>query len=230
MFMEVLTIGDQARRDLIDQKSGEAATVTGIDSDKGEEPQQSYSSFDAIFDLTADEKPDYIPKYLPNEGQPVFLGAVKQQLASLLSEHMGHIHCQVAGVNALPTFLERDRLELSIFDNNSRQNINNTLQTLQWDVEEVADRVGMVSPRIVFMIINEACFTLQEGTAGIDDINTAMKRGTNYPQGPFEWADATGIAHVYETLASVYHDTHDERYKVCPLLKTKYLRKEAFMR
>ncbi len=227
--MEVLTIGDQARRNLIEEKLGEAATITGIDSDKGEEPQKPYSSFDAIFDLTADEKPDYIPKYLPNDGQPVFLEAVKRQLASLLAEHVGNIRCQVAGINALPTFLERDRLELSIFDNNSRQQIDKTLGTLQWDVEEVADRVGMVTPRIVFMIINEACFTLQEGTAGIDDINTAMKRGTNYPRGPFEWADKTGIAHVYETLASVYNDTHDERYKVCPLLKTTYLRQEAFM-
>lgn len=227
--MEVLTIGDQGRRGLIEEKLGNSATLTGLDSENAEELQKPYSSFDVIFDLTADENPNYLPQYLTNEGQPVFLGAVKRQLASLLSEHIGQIRCQIAGINTLPTFLERDLLELSIFDNNNRQQIDNTLQTLGWDSEEVDDRVGMVTPRVVFMLINEACFTLQEGTASIDDINTAMKRGTNYPRGPFEWADATGISHVYETLASVYDDTHDERYKVCPLLKTKYLRQETFM-
>jgi 3-hydroxybutyryl-CoA dehydrogenase len=46
--------------------------------------------------------------------------------------------------------------------------------------------------------------------------------------GPFEWANKIGIKHVYETLDAIYNDTHDERYKICPLLKTKYLRGELF--
>jgi 3-hydroxybutyryl-CoA dehydrogenase len=78
------------------------------------------------------------------------------------------------------------------------------------------------------MIINEACYTVQEGTATIADIDTAMKLGTNYPFGPFEWANKIGVKHVYETLLAVYTDTNDERYKICPLLKTKYLRNENF--
>jgi 3-hydroxybutyryl-CoA dehydrogenase len=86
----------------------------------------------------------------------------------------------------------------------------------------------MVTPRILFMIINEACYTLQEGTASKEDIDTSMKLGTNYPFGPFEWANKIGIKHVYETLEAIYLDTHDERYKVCPLLKTMYLKGEEF--
>jgi 3-hydroxybutyryl-CoA dehydrogenase len=86
----------------------------------------------------------------------------------------------------------------------------------------------MVTPRVIFMIINEACYTLQEGTADMKDIDTSMKLGTNYPFGPFEWADNIGIKHVYETIETMYSDTHDERYKVCPLLKTKYLKGETF--
>ena len=94
----------------------------------------------------------------------------------------------------------------------------------------VEDRVGMVKPRVIFMIINEACYTLQEGTASIEDIDTSMKLGTNYPYGPFEWCDKIGITAVFETLAALYEDTKDERYKICPLLKTKYLRNETFYR
>jgi 3-hydroxybutyryl-CoA dehydrogenase len=92
----------------------------------------------------------------------------------------------------------------------------------------VEDRVGMVTPRVIFMLINEACYTLQEGTASIKDIDTAMKLGTNYPYGPFEWADKIGINEIYETLIAIYEDTKDERYKICPLLKTKYLKEEKF--
>lgn len=75
------------------------------------------------------------------------------------------------------------------------------------------------------MIINEAYYTVQEGTASRLDIDQAMKLGTNYPYGPFEWCQRIGIKHVYELLEAVYEDTHDERYKICSLLKREYLMK-----
>ena len=96
------------------------------------------------------------------------------------------------------------------------------------EYDTVEDRVGMVSPRILFMIINEACYTLQEGTAAVNDIDIAMKLGTNYPLGPFEWCDKIGINEVFETLVAIYEDTKDERYKICPLLKSKYLKNQPF--
>ena len=83
----------------------------------------------------------------------------------------------------------------------------------------VDDRVGLVTPRVICMIINEAYYTLEEGTASRTDIDLAMKLGTNYPLGPFEWSQKIGIKHVYELLEAVYKDTGDERYKICPLLK-----------
>ncbi len=81
----------------------------------------------------------------------------------------------------------------------------------------------MVSPRIVCMIINEAYFTLQEGTANKEDIDKGMKLGTAYPHGPFEWCNLIGIENVYTILKGMAEDTHDERYKICSLLKTDYL-------
>lgn len=87
----------------------------------------------------------------------------------------------------------------------------------------VDDRVGMVTPRVISMIINEAYYVVQEGTASREDIDLAMKSGTNYPYGPFEWIRRIGIKHIYEVLEAVYEDTKDERYKICPLLKKEYL-------
>ena len=74
------------------------------------------------------------------------------------------------------------------------------------------------------MIINEAYYTVQEGTATREDIDLGMKLGTAYPMGPFEWCEKVGVKNVYETLDAIYEDTHDERYKICPLMKTEFLR------
>lgn len=87
----------------------------------------------------------------------------------------------------------------------------------------VDDRVGMVTPRVISMIINEAFYTVQEGTATREAIDMAMKLGTNYPFGPFEWCQRIGIRHVYELLEVLYEDTKDERYKISALLKKEYL-------
>jgi 3-hydroxybutyryl-CoA dehydrogenase len=69
------------------------------------------------------------------------------------------------------------------------------------------------------MIINEAYYTVEEGTATRADVDLAMKLGTNYPYGPFEWSQKIGLGSVYDVLLAVYEATHDERYLICPLLK-----------
>ena len=69
------------------------------------------------------------------------------------------------------------------------------------------------------MIINEAYFTLEEGTASREDIDLGMRLGTNYPMGPFEWKDAWGIDRVKQLLEALLASTGDERYLVWPLLK-----------
>jgi 3-hydroxybutyryl-CoA dehydrogenase len=76
------------------------------------------------------------------------------------------------------------------------------------------------------MIINEAYYTVQEGTANKTDIDTAMKLGTNYPKGPFEFLELFSIELVYKQLNSLYNDTHEERYKICSLLKSEFITKE----
>ncbi|MEM9298321.1 MAG: 3-hydroxyacyl-CoA dehydrogenase family protein [Bacteroidota bacterium] len=97
------------------------------------------------------------------------------------------------------------------------------MDVLGVDYLEVADRVGMVTPRVIAMIINEAFYTLQEGTATKEDIDLGMKLGTNYPYGPFEWMEKIGVQNVYELLESLFEDTKDQRYKISPLLKRDYL-------
>jgi 3-hydroxybutyryl-CoA dehydrogenase len=185
-------------------------------------------NFDVIFDLKFDEKSDQLKYFAGLKGTPVIVCAVKQQLAKAAFDFGRRVDCVLIGINALPSFLQRPLGEISVLNDTEKEIATSLFQKFDWEVKFVQDRVGMVTPRIIFMIINEACYTLQEGTASMSDIDTSMKLGTNYPFGPFEWANKIGIKHVYETLEALYQDTHDERYKVCPLLKTKYLKSEEF--
>lgn len=184
--------------------------------------------YDVIFDLKFDEKSSQLKYFAGLKEIPVFVSAVKQSLAAAKFAFEGEIKCLLFGLNSLPGFLNRSLAEISLFNPDDANQLRHWMLVLQWDYKLVSDRVGMVTPRVIFMIINEACYTLQEGTASMEDIDISMKLGTNYPFGPFEWADKIGIRHVFETLEAIWMDTHDERYKICPLLKTKYLKGESF--
>ena len=80
----------------------------------------------------------------------------------------------------------------------------------------VADEPGFISARIIAMIINEAYFATGDKVSSREDIDTAMKLGTNYPFGPFEWASAIGAANVLALLKQL--SKTDKRYEPAPLL------------
>jgi 3-hydroxybutyryl-CoA dehydrogenase len=226
--MKILVIGNDVRINELKKKISDEHQV--IYNNVHEEVKMSTNELrkiDLIIDLNFDNNPSHFENYAHLK-KPVIVSSVKKQLAETIFEYEGVIKCNLIGLNAIPTFLKRDIAEISLAYDNDKNTLDKVMKSLNWNYHLVKDRVGMVTPRIVFMIINEACFTLQEGTANIANIDLGMKLGTNYPMGPFEWADAAGIKNVYETLAAIYNDTKDERYKICPLLKTKYLKEEPF--
>ena len=82
----------------------------------------------------------------------------------------------------------------------------------------IQDRVGMVMPRILSMLVNES-FALQEEIATPDAIDTAMKLGTNYPFGLIEWGERIGYDYVVKTLQAINDEYGEDRYRTAPLLK-----------
>jgi len=175
-----------------------------------------------IFDFYIDDSLGNLESYIGYPGA-LLLNSVKSSLIEYLNFAGHQLNGTIIGFNGLPTFFNREILECTVIDEKGKQRLKEAADFLGFKYVSVEDRVGMVTPRVVFMIINEAYFTVQEGTATRDDIDRAMKLGTNYPYGPFEWAKKIGISHVYELLDAVYNDTRDERYKICPLLKREYL-------
>lgn len=83
--------------------------------------------------------------------------------------------------------------------------------------EWVPDIPGLITPRVVSMIINEAYFALEDEVSTKNEIDTAMKLGTNYPYGPFEWATMIGVRKIYELLDTLSRGS--ERYQPASLLK-----------
>ncbi|WP_310393001.1 3-hydroxyacyl-CoA dehydrogenase family protein [Hymenobacter sp.] len=162
---------------------------------------------------------------------PIFIDCAARSLSEMLSAHepdCGPPDGTLFGFCGLPTLLNRSLLEVSLYHEADREKLADTCAALGTDYRVVEDRVGLVTPRVVCMIINEACYTVQEGAATMQDVDLAMRLGTNYPRGPFAWANAIGVARVYAVLEALWDDTHDERYKICPLLKRQALRGEPF--
>lgn len=87
------------------------------------------------------------------------------------------------------------------------------------ETARVKDGAGLIFPRILSLIINEAVRSLDEGVARAEEIDQAMRLGVNYPLGPLRWADRIGLDEVLAVLEGLQRETGEDRYRPAPLLK-----------
>ncbi len=172
------------------------------------QPQQA-SGCTAVFDFTTHEQAT-LPECYQNWTGPLFLGSVLHTLEQLQTGHR-----PIARFNHW--MLQAGATELEVaFSSETAAQLQELLQQLQLPYRAVPDIPGFISTRIVSLIINEAFLALEEGVSGREEIDTAMKLGTNYPKGPFEWFAAVGLQRV-ATLLQQLSATH-QRYTPAPLL------------
>ena len=97
-------------------------------------------------------------------------------------------------------------------------------------IEEVAEKMGKTtvsasdSPgflvnRILMPMINEAVFALHEGVGSVEDIDNAMKLGTNQPMGPLTLADFIGLDTCLSIMEVLHENIGDSKYRPSPLLR-----------
>ncbi len=102
----------------------------------------------------------------------------------------------------------------------------NTVKSVSEKMEKITvmsqDYPGFIVNRILLPMINEAIFVLMEGVGSAEDIDNAMKLGTNQPMGPLALADFIGLDTCLSILEVMYDGFGDLKYKPCPLLK-KYV-------
>ena len=190
--MEIVVLAEEGEFDFL-KTMGENITWTFTNT---REAFFANKNADAYFDLRANAHADYT-----SITKPVFINS----MAATLAEN--HYGSNIIRINAWPGFIEKDMWELAGVLSAEAIDI---LEKLHKKYIVVPDEPGFVSARIIAMIINEAYFALDEDVSTKKDIDIAMKLGTNYPYGPFEWCDKIVVQQVYKLLAKL--SLKDERF------------------
>jgi 3-hydroxybutyryl-CoA dehydrogenase len=150
---------------------------------------------------------DHIPTGAAALGKPVFINSVTGTLAELNAPE------NIFRVNGWTGFLQRPLWEIA---GKPGETIQHFFDMMGKKVIFVSDEPGLVAAPVVSMIINEAYFALGDGVSTKAEIDIAMKLGTNYPFGPFEWVSLIGLAPVLQLLQKL--NIKDKRYQPAPLL------------
>jgi len=83
---------------------------------------------------------------------------------------------------------------------------------------EVNDYPGFIANRILMPMINESIYSLYEGVAGVEEIDTVMKLGMAHPMGPLQLADFIGLDTCLSILRVLHDGFGNPKYAPCPLL------------
>jgi 3-hydroxybutyryl-CoA dehydrogenase len=199
--------GGELKKELLDKCDPEKAAI--LWPENIEAFQQIPA--DAYFDLLFENTPGRIHRLQTLVPKPVFIHAVTETCSDLGGSFIR--------LNAWPGFISRKVIELSAAGKKQELPATSVLTSIGWQFRFVPDVPGLVTGRVIAMIINEAYFALGEGISSKDEIDTAMKLGTNYPFGPFEWSRRIGLQHIFNLLSRLSID--DERYLVAPALKSE---------
>jgi 3-hydroxybutyryl-CoA dehydrogenase len=152
------------------------------------------------FDLCFEDEPDHRTS-LENFQQQGGIVVVAATLNTCKELPEGFIR-----MNAWTGFLDKPCVELAGGNSSVQEQVNLFLKEIGRTAEWVKDQVGFITPRVIACIINEAYLTLQEGVSTKDQIDLAMQLGTNYPLGPFAWAEKIGKKKILALLTELSKD------------------------
>lgn len=161
---------------------------------------------DVYFDLVFDQ--EHTGAHLFVKGRPVFANAVVSTTADIKYENYIRI-------NGWPGFLDKPLIEIAA-PASMELIAEEILDKMGWTYTLAPDEPGMIAARVVAMVINEAYYGLEDGISTREDMDTAMKLGTNYPYGPFEWATKIGLSQIYFLLKKL--EQQDPRYTPSALM------------
>jgi 3-hydroxybutyryl-CoA dehydrogenase len=87
------------------------------------------------------------------------------------------------------------------------------------DAVQVQDRAGFIVNALLFPYLNNAIRMWEQGTASMDDIDTAMQGGCNFPMGPFALLDLVGLDTSLAILDALYEEFRDPNFAAAPALR-----------
>lgn len=128
----------------------------------------------------------------------------------------------VVGVHFMNPVRQKPTAEVIRGYHTSDDSLARTLQFLAAIGKEgivVQDAPGFVSNRVLMLTINEAIFTVHEGTATARDVDAIFKRCFGHPMGPLETGDLIGLDTILLSLEGLYQELNDPKFRPCPLLR-----------
>lgn len=203
--MQVIVCCSERERDEL--LLGDVLTNISLDFIENLSERKTIPKAGAVIDLLF-EKNDNRIKNLKTMADLVIINSVADSLQEIDPDFIR--------INAWPGFLKAPITEACLLKQSLQQKTTDLFMQLGKEIKWLPDEPGFISARVVSMIINEAYFALAEGVSTKKDIDLAMKLGTAYPHGPFEWAELIGlpkIAHLLTKLGS-----EELRYTPAPLL------------
>jgi len=204
MRLVVLT-NDQLKEELLSSGVSDDCEIDWINSPK---ELLSYTDADAVIDLLFEHNGYDVSHLNDHLAKLVFVNSINKTIIE--------IGLPVIRINAWPGFLKRNIAEVSSNEKINKNEVEKILNLLNRKTEWVPDIKGFISPRIVSMIINEAYFTLEENVSTKEEIDIAMKLGTNFPYGPFEWSKKIGLKNIAALLTEL--SITEKRYQPASLL------------
>lgn len=196
---------DIQKQELLSRKFPAEVNVIWADTVKALSIIEADIYIDLLFELDT-ERTAQLKRLLP---KPVIVNAVPWSTQKIKADFIR--------INGWPTMLQRTISEVALPAGVQESIVKNIFETLQWQCQVVPDIAGMITPRVLAMIINEAYYTLEAEVSSKEEIDIAMKLGTSYPYGPFEWSKKIGLQQVYVLLQEL--SSVDKRYTVAPLLQ-----------
>ena len=142
--------------------------------------------------------------------------SIKPVIINSVVNTLGEINAPFVRINAWPGFLMRQLVEASCNTKPLKEKSEEIFECLNKKMEWVPDVPGFITARVIAMIVNEAWFALEEGISTKEEIDIAMKLGTNYPYGPFEWGKLIGLENIYALLDKL--NLVSQRYRPAELM------------
>ncbi|RMF47046.1 MAG: hypothetical protein D6750_09615 [Bacteroidetes bacterium] len=170
-----------------------------------------WNAYDVIVDLEADERPS--PAFEVSSRALWVLQSVKRPLRKILPSPAWAERC--VGVNLLPGFCERSLIEATALSEGAWARFQ------AWEPQSVRvpDAPGLVSARILSLILNEALLLAGEAALSLETLDLAVKLGLNYPRTLSEWGQTIGWRHIREVVEALSAEYGAGTYPVAPLLR-----------
>jgi len=208
--MRLVVLADEIlKQELLNDIGNRQVEIIWIDS---VDEFSNNTNADGYIDLVFDNTNQRI-ELLKNFSQPVIVNSVTDTLRD--------INAPFVRINAWPGFFRRPVVEASCNSNSLKEKTERIFNGLNKKTEWVPDEPGFITARVIAMVINEAWYALEEGISTKEEIDIAMRLGTNYPYGPFEWGNQIGLKNIYALLDKLGKSSN--RYQPAALMKKQVI-------